>query len=130
MRKDDPRRSQRGVSLVESLVALVLLALGIAAIGGFMTTQIRHSADNELTAQAYSIAADEVERIRALPYSQMDAASSTVAHGSVDFAVSSSVVDNAPAINMKSVNVNVAWTSPSGAHDIDVDTVFTQVAPE
>ncbi len=120
-------RSQRGVTLVESLVALALLALASAAVGRFMTGQIRHAGVNVTTSQAYSYAADEIERIRALPYAEMSSATQRRSAGAVTYTIESEVSDGVPAANMKLIEVAVSWGSPHGVQTIDVETVYTQV---
>jgi len=120
-------RSQRGVTLVESLVALALLALSSAAIGRFMTGQIRHAGINLTTSQAYSYAADEIERIRALPFDEMSSGTHTRSTGAVTYTIESEVRGGVPAANMKWVEVAVSWGSSNGAQKIDVETVYAQV---
>jgi prepilin-type N-terminal cleavage/methylation domain-containing protein len=122
--------NQRGVTLIESLIAVGLLALGAAAVGDFMTGQIRHATDNHLSTAAYALAADELERIRALPFDQMAGASREEAAGDVAFAIASTVRDGVPAANMKGIEVRVSWSSPNGPQSIELHTVYAQVTPD
>lgn len=123
-------RNQRGVTLIESLIAVGLLALGAAAVSAFMTGQIRHAADNHLSTTAYALAADEIERIRALPFEDMASSSREEETGDVVFEIVSTVRKDVPAINMKGVEVHVSWSSPNGAQSIDLETVYAQVTPD
>lgn len=123
-------RDQRGITLVESLVALALLAIGAAVVGNFMTSQIRHASGNHLSGQAYALAADEIERIRSLPFSEMAGGAHTETDGVVSFDIESDVQDGIPAPNMKSVEVEVSWNAPGGRKTIELRTVYAQVAPE
>jgi Tfp pilus assembly protein PilV len=116
--------------LIESLVALALLALGAAAIGNFMTGQIRHTENNYLSDRAYALAAEEVERIRSLPFAEMTGDSHTEEKGAIVFEVDSSVRSDTPGPNMNSVEVSVRWNAPGGAHEIALRTVYAQVTPE
>lgn len=129
-RRHTTLRSQRGVTLIESLIALALLALGAAAIGDFMTSQIRHAATNHITTQAYSHAADELERIRALPFAEMLGGTRKVTTGEIDYTIHATVNSGVPAPSMKAVAVTVSWHDPLGARSIDVHTVYTQVTPD
>ncbi len=133
MLKADPsmhRRlpNQRGVTLVESLIALSLLALGASAVGNFMTSQIRHASGSHLTEQAYTLATEEIERIRALPFSEMMGVTRTESDGDISFEVASNVQSGVPAPNMNSVSVNVTWNAPGGRKSAELRTVYAQVA--
>lgn len=121
--------NEHGVTLVESLVALALLGLGAAAIGNFMTSQIRHTEVNFAATQAYTHASDEIERVRALPFAQMVSASTTKTTGAVTYTITSTIRNGVPAANMKFVDVEVVWNSPNGQKSIDVQTVYTQITP-
>ena len=122
--------SQRGITLIESLIALALLAIGAAVIGNFMTGQMRHASANHLADRAYSLAADELERMRALPFSEMEAATRTESEGEIDFAIATEVDAGVPAPNMKSIEVEVSWNAPGGRKAIELRTVYAQVTPE
>lgn len=121
---------QRGITLIESLIALGLLILGAAAIGRFMTTQIRHAAGNHLGTAAYAMAADEIERIRSLPFAEMVGSTRNAEDNDVVFKLVSTVRDGVPAENMKSIGVRVSWNSPIGPQSIDLQTVYAQVTAE
>lgn len=118
---------QRGVTLIESLVAIALLALSAAAIGGLLTQQIRQAASNQLSTVAYGIAAEELENMRGLPYAAMSGGSHQQVLGDVVFVVSTEVLSNVPAANMKKVTVEVSWNEPQGARDVAMSTVYTAV---
>jgi len=121
---------QRGITLIESLIALGLLILGAAAIGDFMAAQIRHSTGNHLSTAAYAMAADEIERIRSLPFAEMIGSTRTAEENDVVFKMASSVREGVPEVNMKSIGVRVTWISPVGPQSVDLQTVYAQVTPE
>lgn len=116
--------------MVESLIAVALLAIGAAVVGTFMTSQIRHAAVSHLSSQAYSLAADEMERIRALPWPRIANAQRAESVGGVEFTVRAEVDGDVPARNMKSITVAVEWSEPGGPKYVDIHSVYTQVTPE
>jgi type IV pilus assembly protein PilV len=56
---------QRGVSMVEALVALVVISVGMLGIAGLYLTSLQSSRTAGLRAQAVSLASDMADRIRA-----------------------------------------------------------------
>lgn len=73
------RPSARGFTLLEVLVAIVILAIGLLGIAGLQLNNLRYSAQSAARAQASLLAEQMAERIRnnpAVDYSQ--AASGTV----------------------------------------------------
>lgn len=61
------RQSQRGISLVESLVALLVLSIGMLGIAALYVSSLRASGSALFRTQAVNFAADMADRIRANP---------------------------------------------------------------
>jgi len=59
------RRPQRGFTMIEILVALVVLAVGLLGIAGLQTVGLRHTHSSHLTTQANMLGNDMAERMRA-----------------------------------------------------------------
>lgn len=56
---------QRGVSMIEALVAILIVSMGILALAGMMGTSARVAKTGELRATAALLAADMADRMRA-----------------------------------------------------------------
>ncbi len=121
-------RSNGGFSLIETLVSLALIALTVAAVGNFLDFQYRTTTANHLASQAYSIAAEELETVRSLPFDAMTNHARDLTQGSVAFSVATTVEDNQPAQHMKRVNVVVSWSQPGGAESVSLQTIYTDPA--
>lgn len=120
-------RSQRGATLLETVVAVGLFALTAATMGDFLRQQIRTGGVNANYSTAYSLAAEEFEDMRALPFDEVASRTSTLSQGSVTFAVDTAVADNTPDINMKRITVNVNWKEPDGPQNVTVHSIYTSV---
>lgn len=57
--------SQAGVSLVESLVALLVLSIGLLGIAGLFVDNVKNSRTALLRTQAINLVTDMADRIRA-----------------------------------------------------------------
>ena len=128
MKNSERRRlNQRGISLIETLVALGLFAMTAATMGKFMVTQIRMASTNHLHTKALAMAAEQLETTRALRFNDMVSGSKTKAVGGVTFTVQTTVNDDTPTNGLKSIAVNVGWKDPLGQKNVTVNTIYTEV---
>jgi len=128
MKSSERRRvNQRGISLIETLVALGLFAMTAATMGKFMVTQIRMASTNHLHTKALAMAAEQLETTRALRFNDMVSGSKTKTVGGVTFTVQTTVNDDTPTNGLKSITVNVGWKDPLGQKNVTVNTIYTEV---
>jgi prepilin-type N-terminal cleavage/methylation domain-containing protein len=118
---------QRGVTLIETLVALALFAISMAGIGSFLVQQIRMSSRNYITSVAYSLAEQEMEALRALEYEEIAGRSSSQENGGTTFTLSTEVQNETPAENMKQITVNVSWPAFEGTQNVSLQTIYTRI---
>ena len=121
------RRGERGLSLIEVLVALGLFAVSAATIGRFLVTHIRFAAANYLNTQAYVLAEQELESTRALRYNDMAPSTKLILVDGRKFNVDTQIENNTPANGLKKITVNVSWNDPFGAKNVAVQTIYTEV---
>lgn len=131
MKKCEPhparRRDQRGVTLLETVVALGLFAISAATIGTFMISQIRHASSNDLYTKAYALAEEELESTRALRFDDMEDDTRTVTIGNMEYTVVKQVDDDTPASGLKQIQVDVSWSDTGGPRNVSVHTIYTEV---
>jgi prepilin-type N-terminal cleavage/methylation domain-containing protein len=120
-------RDQRGVSLIETLVALGLFAMAAATMSTFLVAQIRYASDNNLQTKAYSLAEEDLEYIRSERFNDMASGSKLVTVGTVKYNIVDTVTDDTPANGLKTILINVGWNDPAGARSVQVQTVYTEV---
>jgi len=118
---------QRGISLMETMVALGLFVISAATTSDFLVRQIRQTSQNNLYTVAYAVAEEHLEAVRAARYLDMLPSSDQVHKGDMVFDVSTSVETNVPAPNLKQITVQVAWNEPGGRRDVEVQTIYTAV---
>jgi len=118
---------ERGVSLLETLVALSLFAIAAGTMGDFLVRQIRMAGSNHNYTTAYSYAEQELEDVRAMDYDDIATRSATHPSGSITYTVNTQVVANSPAPNMKNITVTVSWSEPGGARNVALQTIYTAI---
>ena len=67
-RKSAPRSGQRGLSLIEMVLAIVVLGIGLTGVLLAFSTVTRGSADPVITQQMLAIAEEMIEEIQLKPY--------------------------------------------------------------
>lgn len=143
------RPRQRGVSLIEAVVALAVMAFGILGVVGVQLT-LRNNADiAKQRAQAVRIAQEAIEDWRgfttltlplptghALAYEDIaSAATTTVPTASAGVANTTYTitrwVEETTEPRGKSVRIQVAWTDRTGAtQDVELSTRISGILPE
>ncbi len=135
-------RHHRGVSLVEALVALAVMAFGMLAIVGVQSTMRLNSDVAKQRSEAVRIAQEAMERWRA--YSVLDAAADRTAYADLStlddaavagyttnttFTLSRNVID-VPVLNQKELQISVSWTDRAGTPQrVALNTVVALADP-
>ena len=129
MKSTEPRRrlNARGISLIETLVALALFAMTATTMGRFLVAQIRQSSNNHLQTKALALAAEQLESTRAEKYSDMTSGTRTVMVGGVTYTVATTVDTDSPSHGLKAIEVAVTWNAPQGSKNVTVRTIYTEV---
>jgi len=101
------KRRNRGYTIVEVLVGIVLLSVGILAVAQMqvMTMNSNKAANQKTT--AITLAQDKAEYFRTIPYSTIGNTPLSDAVGSYNR--SWVVENNTPANNLKRVTITVSW---------------------
>ncbi len=77
------RRSQTGVTLVELIISIVVIALAVVGVMPLMSLTTRHSADPMIQHQAVAVAEAYLEEVLLLPFDEF--AASGTAEGPLGF---------------------------------------------
>jgi prepilin-type N-terminal cleavage/methylation domain-containing protein len=121
--------TQRGATLVESMVALGVFGMVAAAVGTLLTQHIRSERTNGTTTNAITVAEAELEDIRSLDYSDIATRTfdPTPAAGSPKYHVQTTVVADSPAPSLKTITTQVTWTEPAGSRSVSLYAIYTDV---
>jgi len=121
------RRSQRGISLLEILVAITLFALTSSGLAAFLVQSLRRTAGNRASTGAVIAAQHEVEDLRSLDYPAIVSRSYSTTITGKSYGVGTVVQNDAPASGMKQVTVTVSYTEPLGPESYVLRTILTQI---
>lgn len=118
-------KQQDGFSLLEVLIALVILAIGLLAIAQMQITAIKGNAYGSEMTSASSLASNTIERLMGLPFNDVNltiynawlADNITGVEGGVNnagYTREYQVENNTPRPGMKQITVRTVWTDANG----------------
>jgi prepilin-type N-terminal cleavage/methylation domain-containing protein len=121
------RASQRGMSLLEILVAMTLFALTASGLTAFSVHSLRRTSGNRTSTGAVIAAQHEVEDLRGLDYPAVVSRTYGTSVGGVPYGIATSVLPDTPASGMKQLTVTVNWSEPLGPQSYVLRTILTQI---
>jgi len=123
-------KSQNGFTLLEVLVAIVILTIGLLGTAGLTTGVIRGNHYSKNITSATAAAQTKLEAIKSGGYAYATSAnfpSDAVTMGGMTFTRATSITNSSPAANMKTVSVTVGWTeSNNTARSINLQTILAE----
>jgi type IV pilus assembly protein PilV len=127
MRSKSAISIEGGFTLVEIMIALVVLSVGLVALAGLQISAIRGNAFSKRMTTAVSIANARIEQIKSTSYANIQSESSTqVTASNMTFTRQVTVTNNSPLSNTKTVNVTVTWSDGSKSHSVPITTIVSQ----
>ncbi len=125
-----PGRTSQGFTLLEVLIAVLILVGALAGTAALLTAGITHEYVSRKTTAAAALAQREVERLRDLPFAEI--ASSTAPETFTVDGQTYEVVREVTPIGapepMKRVRVVVTWTH-MGPRSYQTEVIFTDLLP-
>lgn len=117
-----------GLSLLEVLVATLLLALVVASVAAVLSLAGTYAGIGKRGTDAASVAAAEVERLRDLPYDRIPAGTEEfdVQFGGVSYHVTRTVEPDTPQQGMKRITVDVRYEL-QGPRTYRTQVIFTDL---
>jgi MSHA pilin protein MshD len=133
---------ERGVTLIELVISIVVVAISVSAVLGVLSSTAEHSADAMVVAQAVSIAESYLEEISLKPFDDPDGVDGEGVraafddlndyHGLVDVGARDQFGNPIPGLGDYTVAVNVvgsaALTGVDAANAARIDVSVTHAA--
>jgi type IV pilus assembly protein PilV len=119
-----PQKS-KGFTLIEVMIAVVILAAGILALATMQIVSIRSNAFSTEMTYATMLAQSRFEQIRNTPYDSIPPTSGTpdteivpasATSKGISYTIQRTVNDNDPTTDMKTIELDVLWQgAPAGS---------------
>ena len=113
----------RGFTLIEILIALVILSVSLLALAGLMITTTRNTASGGHVTEAATLAQDRLEELRATRWDNVvSGQDQRVGSTGIAYARNWNVVQNG---NLRTITVTINWNDRIN-HSISLLSVITQ----
>jgi type IV pilus assembly protein PilV len=128
-------RKQSGFTLIEVMIALVVLAAGLLALATMQVVSIRSNAFSSEMTSATMVALSRLEQLRNMDYDVVTASGPTTlpvdaTTKGIAYQVETEVDNDDPATDMKTVRLIVRWLGAPAATSqstVQFSTTFTTV---
>ena len=112
--------SQQGFSLIELLVAILLLMIGFMSVLTVLWSSTRAGSFSRNMTTAASLGQDMLERAHGLSYSSLPATAgfinyTTASVSAVGYTREMEILDNYPEAGVKTINARITWNTPGKA---------------
>src|SRR5215510_2165195 len=103
--------NEKGLTLPEVLVAMVVLSLGLLGLAKMQITAIQVNAASGRLTQATALAQDKAEELMALPYTDADLNVGKYSSKRADYTITWEVAQDTLAVGIKTINLTVTWSN-------------------
>jgi type IV pilus assembly protein PilV len=112
-----------GFTLVEVIVAIVLLGVGLMGLAALSTTVTRANVQSSSLTTATALAQERAERLRTQDYDAVVSGGDTRMVDNVAYTRSWTVTTDDPAPGLKTVAIAVSWTTRGVTHTTRLSTI-------
>lgn len=128
-----PVKSEKGFTLIEVIVAIMLLVVALLGMVSVTTMVIKGNSFSKMMTTATTLAKDKMEDFNNMRYNALPGGTSpdyATAGGTVQASATGAyyrrswtLTANSPATNMTKIEVKVEWPQPSPTHNVTLNTI-------
>jgi type IV pilus assembly protein PilV len=125
-------QSQCGFTLIELLVAILILTIGVLGTTALTTGIIRGNTYSKNITSAVTIAETQLEAVQREGYvnvttTKFPSSEQTVSVGGVNFSRTTTIANDSPGANRKTVTVAVSWNETNNAaRSVNLQTILAR----
>lgn len=118
--------NNRGFTLIESMFSIAILAIGMFAVMGLLMSVIKGNTLSKRVTTATTIAEDKMEDFKRMGYNNIVDNFGTDTSNEIDYYWEATVENDTPAVNTKTVTVEVYWNpgTTTSTHKVELNTII------
>lgn len=121
--------NENGVTMVEILMAMCILAVGILAVVAMQTASARGNSTSSSSTDGLICAVDQIEQLMDRPWNAptLDSANNPQSVTQGQYTITWNVIDDDVISNTKTINMTVTWMSWGLQKQISVQHVIPRI---
>lgn len=121
-------RNQRAFSLLEVLIALVILAVGMLGLAGLQIMSINGNRFGQEMTVASTLAQNKLEELRQTDFDSLVSSNDICINqaSGVNFDREWTVTEDSPAAGMKTIDVTVSWPGTEADRQVNISTIVSE----
>lgn len=108
-------RDQRGFTLLEVMITLVILAIGLLGLAGLQIIAIKGNSFGQQMTVASTMAQNQLEQMRRGAVALGSSNDAVTDQNGITYTRTWTVTPNTPNTDMNTVNITVSWAGPTGS---------------
>jgi len=122
-------KNEKGVTMVEILMAICIVAVGILAVVAMQTASARGNSTSSQSTDGLILAVGQMETLmdRAWGHADLDSAGNTHSVTQGQYTIEWNVTNNDVINNTKTINMTVTWSSWGVQRQITVQQVIPRI---
>jgi len=119
-------RGTRGFTLIEVVVAIVMLTFGVLASASLTAALMKSNRGVTNRTRAVELSREKIEDLQSERFADIASGGDAVGVRGISYNRSWTVTANSPIANVKTITLNVTWTDRQGTHTVSNQTIRGQ----
>jgi type IV pilus assembly protein PilV len=122
-------KNVRGFTLLEVMIALVILAVGLLGLASLQVMAIKGNSFGQQMTVASTLAQNQLEQLRRTPAALVNGNDTVTDQNGITYTRNWAVTPNSPQTGASTVLITISWTGPTGqggaaARSINMRTII------
>lgn len=119
------RRRERGIGLIEIMIAMTILAVGLLAAAQVIPFAMMHTTQSQVRTNAVQVAQSRLDDLRSLDFDAAGLTPGVYTASSDQYNLVWSIADSVPVPGSKRIVLTASWATVNGTKESTLSTFIT-----